>query len=575
MTINVVYVEDNPSDVELFKSIVETSSDNISITIVDTIAEFESILEEKPDIIVSDFNLTGFDGIDILNIAKNKAPEIPFIFFSSTIGEENAVNLIHQGATDFVLKENITKIPHIIERAFNEWQIRKEKVKIKEELDEKIKVLGTLYNSLTDLVILKDADGIITQANNAFCDFFKTTLQNALGRKESHFFDVEESNTADQHVLAKRDAYNYEADYITEIGERKILEIIKSPVEIDSKVVGIVAVMRDITERRLLEEQNSKDRYILQQAENQTRSGSFEFDPENDILQISPNFKRLLKLRTDRNFISKTKLISCIHPEDRAMFFEMFDRSINELVEFELDHRYTPVGETDYRYSRTVLKPYPGPQFTIFYGTMMDTTEVREASIALLSIQDEERERISKELHDNVGQKLSASSMFLDAEEKDIAKIKGLVDEAISDIRNLSKMLTSSILDHQSFSEALETLIDRTPNAHLIELIADYDDKRIAPTSGKQLYRVLQEALNNAAKYSAANRIIVELSENNGVLHVSLSDDGIGFNLNTSDYGNGIRNMKERIRNINGDFQIESTPGNGTIISIKIPINHV
>jgi len=575
MNIEVLYVEDNPSDIELFKVVAESSTRNISLTTTDNLLDIENYLNEGIDVIVSDFNLRGFDGLDVLAKVKEVSPETPFIFFSSELGEEKAVNLIRNGATDFVLKENIGKMPVAIERALNEMKLQEEKKCFQNELVEKNELLGTLFNSLTDLIMLKNKEGKITKINNAFCKYFKTTPANVINNTEENFLKSKESEIADEHVLQRNQFYNYELKYINEEGKHKILEIIKSPLHFNNQVEGVVSVIRDITVKRLLEEQNSKDQYILKQAENHTKSGSFEFDRENDVLSVSSNFIKLLNLNSDRNIISSKKLINCIHPEDQPMFKEKFNQASDKLVDFELEHRYIPMGyKNGFKYCKTILKSYPNLNGSIMYGTIVETTESRETSLALLSIQEKERNKISRELHDNVGPKLSAISMFLNTEQRNEEKIQMLLTDSIKDIRSLSRMLTTSILENQTFSVALHFLIENSPGAEIIYLAEDFKDDSISEFVGGQLYRIMQEALNNILKYACPSKIDLEILEKRHTLIVNIVDDGNGFDKEAMKIGNGIRNMRERVRNCNGEFQIDSALKKGTKINIQIPIHN-
>ncbi|MFY0600092.1 MAG: PAS domain S-box protein [Cyclobacteriaceae bacterium] len=574
MSIQLLYVEDNPSDVALFTSILDTSKLLVDISVNDDLSEIKKRLKNVPDLIVSDFNLRGFTGMDILELAKDLCPEVPFIFFTSTLGEERAVELIRQGATDFVLKDNIVKIPLAIERAYNESRARQEKRQIENQLLQKSTLLDTLFNSLTDLVMQTNKSGEITEVNMAFCRFFKTTQQNVIGKKESSFITSPESKIADDKARLNKEPSQFEIDQIDDSGRRRILEVVKSPLLEGNSVQGIVSMMRDTTSRRLLEESKAKGNYLLQQAESQTWSGSFEFDEENDILSMSPNFVKLLNLRTEKSFISYKKFTSCIHPEDLPLFSEKFDKAISDKVDFELEHRYIPLGLTHgHKYCKTVLRPYAGQSGIIFYGTIQDTTERRETSIALLNVQEEERERISKELHDNVGQKLSASSMFIDSGDN-IAKAKGLLDDAIADIRSLSRLLTASVLQGNTLASAFEFLLDNTPKSEIVSLKMDIDEDRLPEFIANQLYRIVQEALNNALKYSNAEEIILELSQGEHMFSLNVSDNGVGFDPHKTKFGNGVRNMKERVRNCNGEFNITSEPEQGTKIEIKIPIQN-
>jgi len=574
MEIRVLYVEDNPSDVELFVSIVETSEFPIQVDHVETMEDIKVGLKRNYHLIVCDFNLRGFNGLDVLEMVRKDHTEIPVIFFSSTVGDEKAVNLIHLGATDFVLKDNITKIPFTIDRAYRESQALFEKKRFENELKRKNDLLNTVFDSLADLILLVNDKGEITTANVAFCHFFKTTLHNIKGKQESEFLPKLETDISNRHVLNQKEPYHYEMAVENEAGETRVLETVKSPMIFEREMEGTVSMMRDITVKMRLEEEKQKDQYLIKQAEELTLSGSFEFDEENDIFSISPNFIKLAKLKTEKNFISYKKFTSIIYQEDLPLFEEKFFDSVKKQINFELEHRYLPVGETNFRYCRTVVKPYADKTKTVFYGIIQDNTVNREASLSLLNIQEEEREKISKELHDNVGQKLSASSMFFDSGGDDLPKAKKLLDESIGDIRSLSRILTTSVLGGNTFSEAVDFLLENTPNSDIISVDISVEDSSISEFVGGQLYRILQEGLNNTMKYSKATSVHIKFFEERNFLAMSLEDNGVGFNMDNTSLGNGLRNMKERVRNCNGEFEVNSQINKGTIFTIKIPIYH-
>ncbi|MEL7006916.1 MAG: histidine kinase, partial [Bacteroidota bacterium] len=220
-----------------------------------------------------------------------------------------------------------------------------------------------------------------------------------------------------------------------------------------------------------------------------------------------------------------------IYQEDLPLFEEKFFDSVKKQINFELEHRYLPVGETNFRYCRTVVKPYADKTKTVFYGIIQDNTVNREASLSLLNIQEEEREKISKELHDNVGQKLSASSMFFDSGGDDLPKAKKLLDESIGDIRSLSRILTTSVLGGNTFSEAVDFLLENTPNSDIISVDISVEDSSISEFVGGQLYRILQEGLNNTMKYSKATSVHIKFFEERNFMAMSLEDNGVGFNI--------------------------------------------
>src|SRR6266478_3005850 len=108
--LNILHLEDNPTDGELIQSVLQAAGISFVIERVETQADFLAGLEQKRfDLILSDYTLPSFDGASALELARQKSPDVPFIFVSGTIGEEVAVDSLKQGASDYVLKDRLSR----------------------------------------------------------------------------------------------------------------------------------------------------------------------------------------------------------------------------------------------------------------------------------------------------------------------------------------------------------------------------------------------------------------------------------------------------------------------------------
>ena len=203
----------------------------------------------------------------------------------------------------------------------------------------------------------------------------------------------------------------------------------------------------------------------------------------------------------------------------------------------------------------------------------------------LIDTQEEERARIAGELHDGVLQQLSAVTFNLGAIKYQIppgspakAEIAGAQDKLVEigrDIRNLSHELHSAMLQEGGLARALSSYCVEFSKARGIDVscMADAGGTALAPRAALALYRIAQEALGNVAKHANAKQIHVRLERADGVVRLTVSDDGTGFVPAGSGEsgGVGLVNMRARVRALEGRLEIESQPGRGTTIRADVP----
>src|SRR3989442_12250774 len=126
--LRLLLTEDNPADAELELRELKRAGLRIAHRVADSEEGFVSALREfSPDVILSDFSMPGFDGMAALALARDLAPDTPFVFVSGTLGEGDAIRALRNGATDYVLKTNLMRLPAAVERAFTESKERRER----------------------------------------------------------------------------------------------------------------------------------------------------------------------------------------------------------------------------------------------------------------------------------------------------------------------------------------------------------------------------------------------------------------------------------------------------------------
>lgn len=209
----------------------------------------------------------------------------------------------------------------------------------------------------------------------------------------------------------------------------------------------------------------------------------------------------------------------------------------------------------------------------------LDVTARQRAVEALLSAQDEERVRISRDLHDGVGQALTAINLGLNAllgspADARVRELKGLVSQTLEDVRRISRDLRPALLDELGLEAAVtqfaRMLSERS--ATDIDVLARLPE-RLPRREEVTVYRIIQEALTNVVKHAGATQASVVLTARDNRLHLIVEDNGNGFDpAEVSADGVGLAGMRERVELLGGALRLESTPGRGTIISVRLPL---
>ena len=212
--------------------------------------------------------------------------------------------------------------------------------------------------------------------------------------------------------------------------------------------------------------------------------------------------------------------------------------------------------------------------------------EISALNERLMKAQEQERIRISGELHDGVMQEMLAMTMMLGTAKRKVpgnseaqATIDKIQDKMIrvgTDLRRLSHDLHPPILQEAGLPKAVQSYCDEFSATSGIAVSCEADERASELSRGAALalFRILQEALGNAAKHAAAKRIAVRLTRSNSSVTLSVSDDGVGFDRSLIDTsrGLGLITMRERASQLNGTFEYDSAPGRGTTIRVTIPL---
>ncbi len=270
------------------------------------------------------------------------------------------------------------------------------------------------------------------------------------------------------------------------------------------------------------------------------------------------------------------------------------------LNDFKLDHVFPKIGRRILLLNARRLE-WPRATSGMILLAMEDVTDMesttealqesrerlRNLAAGLLTAQEEERTRISRELHDDLSQRLAMLTVEMETLERDplepaefagqLRHLRSRVEGISDDMRRTAHQLHPSMVEHLGLQTAMRSLCADVSKKEKVRV--DYRqrnvDGTIPPDIALCLYRVAQEALHNVAKHSGAQRANVSLALAKNRIELSISDSGVGFDREAAreKRGLGIISMEERVRVVNGTFTIISKPGDGTRVLVEVPLS--
>jgi len=215
--------------------------------------------------------------------------------------------------------------------------------------------------------------------------------------------------------------------------------------------------------------------------------------------------------------------------------------------------------------------------------------ELQNLSVRLTNAHEEERRAIARELHDEIGQALTAIKMDMALAQRSLAnppravslldEARGIADRTVNSVRDLSQLLRPSLLYDLGLYQALNSYVRAYSKRTGIraELVQKDMAENIEPESAICIYRIVQEALNNIAKHAQASECRVFLRGLPQSVEVSIEDNGKGFDAepwdsHKSTAGVGLKGIRERVKSLEGTFRLETSPGRGTRLWIELPL---
>lgn len=218
--------------------------------------------------------------------------------------------------------------------------------------------------------------------------------------------------------------------------------------------------------------------------------------------------------------------------------------------------------------------------------------DLQRLSRGILSAQEEERKRISRELHDLVAQTLTAINVHLEnlkreaaqnarGMKKNIARTQKLVERSVDKVHRFARELRPAVLDDLGLIPALQSLVEylAKESGFRVKMTASADVQKLTNERRTVLYRVAQEALTNIARHARAGHVSLDIRKKSNAVHMQIHDDGCAFDVEQllnarKSRRMGLLGMRERVEMVGGIFEIESSPGQGTTVTARIPFRN-
>lgn len=468
-------------------------------------------------------------------------------------------------------------------------------------LREQSRILEAFFEHTINPLVFLDREFNFLRVNNAYAQASHRELSEFLGRNHFDLYPGEESRAIFTQVVETKTPYQAVAKPLgfpdhPEWGST-YWDWILAPILDEAGEVDFLAFsLNDVTQRILAEEKKAQLHEIIEATPDLVGTA----DSSGRVFYLNQAGRRMLGLGRDEELTRYT--IADFHPEEAreiiyAQALPVSQREgawQGEVKLRSLDGREIPVSQ--------VILAHRTPAGAVkFYSTIVrDISDLKQAeeklrllTAQLLRAQEDERRRLSRELHDELGQSLMVLKMQTRTIERKLPKgQKALredcrralqyIDEIIDNARRLSNDLSPSILEDLGLSAALHYLFEEFRRHHAdLHFMVEQEplDQYISREAQVNIFRIFQESLTNIAKYAQASQVKVSLQKQGDLLAGVVEDDGIGFAVSEVaarrgyERGLGLAAMDERVRIMGGALHISSDRGKGTKIAFHIPLS--
>lgn len=477
---------------------------------------------------------------------------------------------------------------------------------IEDELQRSKYLQQKIFDSTSVGIAIAECSGKLVDANNGLCTMLGYSREELLAKS---FRDITcaEDRPREEMLFAsmlqgKLNNYHMEKKYWHRNGHSIDVDIDVSPIhDRDGNITSLIGLVTDISSRKAAERALLQRKKSLDKAQRIANLGSWAYCPEEDLLTGSDQFRTIIRAG-DSTPLQYAAFRQLCHPADQAQLASALPNlSERQPASYNTAYRLRlPNGEYRDVIERGEYNPTGNNDEWQLLGTLQDITDSRMIEKKLLDFQEscrrlskhqqkireQERKHIALELHDELGQQLTAIRFSLamlrmnfssiDGLESAIEDINAQINQAIGTTQQVATDLRPAALN-LGLIPALEwltrTFHERTGIAASLRVMStniELDDEH-----STTIFRIVQESLTNVMRHARADNVKIRLSKGKSDLRLVIQDDGHGFDVEaTQEHSFGLLGIRERAQALGGEVTISSAAGQGTSISLKIPVEH-
>jgi PAS domain S-box-containing protein len=598
--IKILLLEDSSTDAELVYRLLLKENPDLEFNLVPDKETFLHALEHyAPDVILADNSIPRFNAKEALQLASERVPDIPFILLTGSVSEEYAANIIKLGADDYILKDRLIRLPAAIDTAIKQQRAEKDKREAQDDCKRSNERFQTLSMATKDAIW--DWNLITDEMwwSESFYRLFGYDPQLPVpGPSEwtKRILPADRNKVmARLKGIASIGISSWEDEFRLKLNDGSYGHVLDRAYILKDEAgspVRVVGALVNITEQKRL----IREMEILSLIARETNNSVIVFDTKKWVVSwVNEAFIHCTGY-TKQDLDGHNGWVMLSGSETDKDKFVFINLQIKANLPFCCDLLiYSKNGEKKWQsMSGQPLQGHGGEGGDYFViGTdiserrrmeeerLVDKIErQREVTRMILQVQENERNELGRELHDNINQILAAVSLkltfYLDEPNGNLEIIERCRDDlnlAIQETRNLSHHMVMPRFTEKKLKDELELLIENFSFRKRIQLHFDISNETIISSAIKEtLYRIAQEQLTNIDKHAKAGKVEMRLNIICGSIAMDIQDNGEGFNVYQRGKGVGLTNILNRVESYNGIANIVSRPGKGCTLSLSIPL---